>query len=86
MVAVTPTKVHLLSVHSTYLLHVRAPEPFAVIDRRNCRVSKGGATAAWWTLTDTVSGREYRLECSRVGTLAHGNEVMELLVSDAPAR
>jgi hypothetical protein len=39
--------------------------------------------AAHWMLTDTASGREYRLECSEGVTLAHGNEVMQLIAEGA---
>ena len=80
LVAVTPTRVVLLSVHSTYLLNVRHPEPFAEIDRANVKVTKTGlAGAAWYALTDTATGRTYNLECSRGLDRANGNGVMELI-------
>jgi hypothetical protein len=80
LVAVTPTRVVLLSVHSTYLLNVRRPEPFAEIARAHATVTKSGvAGTAWYVLTDTAAGREYRLECSRAGDLANGNGVMKLI-------
>lgn len=85
MVAVTPTRVHLLSVRSTYLLHVRDPEPLAVIERTNLAVTRSSLGGLYhYALTDCGSGRQFRLECSRVGSLAHGNEVMELLEADEP--
>jgi hypothetical protein len=80
LVAVTPTRVVLLSVHSTYLLSVRNPEPFAEIDRARVRVTREGfAGAAWYVLKDTRSGREYHLECSRGLSLGNGNDVMKLI-------
>ena len=80
LVAVTPTRVVLLSVHSTYLLNVRHPEPFAEIDRAHVQVTQSGlAGATWYALTDTATGRTYNLECATGVDLANGNGVMKLI-------